>query len=306
MLQTGNAQSNTSLPTYTWAEQFRSRQGNQVHDKRLSKKLKLSVFTHSLIAQDNSVEEKNDKSKSLPKDIYRAGHTFLSDFWYVASSPARISWKSAFWLGGLTVASGFIYANDQEILDALRRNRDFFIYKPFLKLGENFKNVGHMGITNKYYFAALALSYILNIETVTIITAQILESHFIAGGFKNLANVLVGRARPFEGKGPRSYSFNDGTSFPSGHASNIFQMVTVLAHHIQFLPFQIFAYSIAAGVSFERIDTKNHWPSDVFIAAVFGTAISRAVLKLHEERKLRVVPQISENVIGMSINISMD
>ena len=64
-------------------------------------------------------------------------------------------------------------------------------------------------------------------------------SHFLkpalwtesAGLGKTLAQSFAGRLRPSVGQGPESWGNDDATSFPSGHAINIFQLATVLSHH---------------------------------------------------------------------------
>jgi membrane-associated phospholipid phosphatase len=210
------------------------------------------------------------------------------------------------WLGAFTITTGFIFVFDQEILDAVQRNREGLILSPLIKTGEFFEPVGHMGIMNKYYFAALGIGYIFKINPLTTVAAQIIESHLMAGAFKNVSKYLVGRKRPFEDTGPYDFSFNGGTSFPSGHAINIFQLATILSHHIKFLPFQIFTYFVATGMAFQRIDSGNHWSSDVFFSALFGTVVSKAVLSLHHKRSLEIKPTVSKDLemVGLRLEIS--
>jgi membrane-associated phospholipid phosphatase len=35
----------------------------------------------------------------------------------------------------------------------------------------------------------------------------------------------------------------------------------------------------------QRVESGNHWPSDVLISAVYGTLVSRMVVKMHEKRE---------------------
>jgi membrane-associated phospholipid phosphatase len=44
-------------------------------------------------------------------------------------------------------------------------------------------------------------------------------------------------------------------------------------------------YGLATTIAMERVDSKNHWPSDVFLAAVSGTTIARTVVRRNEERR---------------------
>jgi membrane-associated phospholipid phosphatase len=238
-------------------------------------------------------------------DAGSAVTTFASDAVHVYTSPFRLNKTRALWAGGVIVTTVVLYAYDEEINDWFQRNKGENWYGWFDDVGESIEAVGHMGKTNRYYFGALALGYVLGIEPVTTISAQILESHFIAGGLKNLLNVVVGRRRPFEEKGPYSYKFNDGTSFPSGHASNIIQVANILSHHFRYWPFRVIFFTLAASVCTQRIASQGHWASDVFIAGVFGYTVSREVLGLHEERKLAISPAVTEEGgLGVTVHFT--
>ena len=67
----------------------------------------------------------------------------------------------------------------------------------------------------------------------------------------------------------------------------------VLSHHINHWAFTVASYSIATAVGLQRIDETAHWPSDVFFGAVWGTAIARTIVRLHERRKTQVSPSLS-------------
>jgi hypothetical protein len=67
-----------------------------------------------------------------------------------------------------------------------------------------------------------------------------------------------------------------GSSFPSGHAAGVFSVATVVAsryQHHKWVP--VLAYGFAAVVSFSRVTTSSHFPSDVFLGAALGYTITR-------------------------------
>jgi len=72
-----------------------------------------------------------------------------------------------------------------------------------------------------------------------------------------------------------------GSSFPSGHAAGAFSVATVVAsryHNHRWVPW--LAYGFATAVSFSRVTTSSHFPSDVFLGAALGITVTRyAVLK---------------------------
>jgi len=86
---------------------------------------------------------------------------------------------------------------------------------------------------------------------------------------------------------PPGGSFNDtffaggkspfkGSSFPSGHAAGVFSVATVVAsryHHHWWVPWV--TYGFATAISFSRVTTSAHFPSDVFLGAALGYTIAR-------------------------------
>lgn len=72
-----------------------------------------------------------------------------------------------------------------------------------------------------------------------------------------------------------------GSSFPSGHAAGVFSIATVVAnryHNHRWVP--LLAYSFATAISFSRVTTASHFPSDVFLGAALGYTVTKyAVLQ---------------------------
>jgi membrane-associated phospholipid phosphatase len=67
-----------------------------------------------------------------------------------------------------------------------------------------------------------------------------------------------------------------GSSFPSGHAMMSFSVATVFARRYRqhrWVPYV--AYGLASVISFSRVTTSAHFPSDVFLGAALGYAIAR-------------------------------
>jgi membrane-associated phospholipid phosphatase len=67
-----------------------------------------------------------------------------------------------------------------------------------------------------------------------------------------------------------------GSSFPSGHSTAAFSVATVVAIRYQrhkWVPWA--AYGLATAVSFSRITTAAHFPSDVFLGAALGYSVAR-------------------------------
>ena len=96
---------------------------------------------------------------------------------------------------------------------------------------------------------------------------------------------IAGRKQPLQygGNGPYADSFFNGTHNPlhsggfySVHAMSAVSVATVIAHRYRtkrWVPFV--AYGLAGAISFARITSSSHFPSDVFLGAGLGFVIAR-------------------------------
>jgi membrane-associated phospholipid phosphatase len=67
-----------------------------------------------------------------------------------------------------------------------------------------------------------------------------------------------------------------GSSFPSGHAAGAFSVATVVAARYKnhrWVPWVV--YGMASAISFSRVTSSAHFPSDVFLGAALGYTITR-------------------------------
>jgi membrane-associated phospholipid phosphatase len=86
------------------------------------------------------------------------------------------------------------------------------------------------------------------------------------------------RARPHEG---RTYGFwEGGNSFPSGHATVAWAVAATTASHFarhRWVPWVV--YPAAGLISFSRVSSGHHFPSDVVFGSAIGVAIGRHVVQ---------------------------
>ncbi|MGC2408725.1 MAG: phosphatase PAP2 family protein [Methyloceanibacter sp.] len=96
-----------------------------------------------------------------------------------------------------------------------------------------------------------------------------------AGLIANLAKDIIGRARPklFDATGPLDFQLfaftPDHASFPSGHATNIFALATVLA--MLWPRGRVLLYTVAAWIAASRVLIGQHYFTDVVAGAILGT-----------------------------------
>ncbi len=89
-----------------------------------------------------------------------------------------------------------------------------------------------------------------------------------------LTKVLTDRARPFLAlEQSRVIGWRErGRSFPSGHTTQTFFLVTLLIHQFQLAIWAaIILYALAGVVGFTRVYVGAHYPRDVIAGAVLGT-----------------------------------
>jgi len=207
-----------------------------------------------------------------------------SDAWYIASSPARLDRRGVAWVAGTVLVTAVLHANDGPIQRAVQRNRGNAVFDAVRNTGDALEPLGYMKRTVPWYVGAMGIGYAFGNQTLTMVPAQILESHVLAGGLRNLGRAVVGRSRPFENRGPDSFEFGGGTSFPSGHTSIAFELATVVSEHAHRWPVTAVSYALATTMAIQRVDSNNHWASDLVVPAVAGTFIARTVVHRTSER----------------------
>ena len=75
-------------------------------------------------------------------------------------------------------------------------------------------------------------------------------------------------------------------------ASTIFQLATILSKHLDYRPASVVLYGLAGAVAVERIASREHWASDVWIGAWNGRTIAQVIMKEHDEKGILVVPTV--------------
>lgn len=229
--------------------------------------------------------------------------TYLSDSWNVLIAPTHMQKKHIVPLTGIAVTAGVLYYFDEDLTKAFDRGRGNTLYDRTIKLGEGLEPMGQIERMNPICMGGFLAGYFLHSPKLQTASLQIIESMAIASGYKTIIREIVGRSRPSEKRGARYFKLYQGESFPSGHTSNAFQVATILSYHVNWKPFTIACYGTATTIGLQRIDANLHWASDVFMGAVYGTAVAKLLLRLHKNRKISVLPyyRAENNLIGVTL-----
>lgn len=235
------------------------------------------------------------------------------DVWRVASSPLRMSKDDALRLASFTLMSaGAAYSIDQPFHEEFALERHSLYTKSgggFVKLGELYDDVGSKNMALGLSAGMIGGGLIFNDKKLLETSRLMVESFLIAGAITTLGKHALGRARPYTGRGP--YNFNafpfrsgeDLLSLPSGHATSAFAMMTVIAKQYPQWWIKIPAYTLAVSVALQRIDSRNHWPSDVFVGGVIGYWVGSMLVDHTREKPGRVLldPYFAANRAGVRI-----
>jgi hypothetical protein len=134
--------------------------------------------------------------------------------------------------------------------------------------------------------ASLMMAGYVRHDSYQVGTALLAGEAYADSAVVDLAvKAITRRKRPADV--PAGASFNDtffsggkspfkGSAFPSGHAAGAFSVATVVAsryHTHPWIPWAL--YGFATAVSFSRVTTSAHFPSDVFLGAALGYTITR-------------------------------
>jgi membrane-associated phospholipid phosphatase len=223
---------------------------------------------------DHSASNREESWRRLPQDFFQDQKAI----WLFPNQLAR----GRYWIPTLAIAggtAGLIFA-DPHVMPYFQthaRNLD--------RLNDAFDP----SITTAEVVAVpaslLAVGYIRH-DSYQVSTALFCADAYADSAVVDLAvKAITRRERPSDVPAGASFDhtfFNGGKSpfkgsaFPSGHAAGAFSVATVVASRYgnhRWVPWAV--YGLATAVSFSRVTSSAHFPSDVFLGASLGYTITR-------------------------------
>ena len=264
----------------------------------------------ALPAEASSDLDKRDRI-FYPGDTERLGPlgrklllNILLDQKEIFTSPFRMNRHNApVWLLSAGTIAGLIVA-DQHIANAFENSSGQ------IRWGGRISNIGAsytlVPLVAGYYGYGVWRDHAKAREIGVLGTESLLDSLIVAGVLKE----VVRRNRP-DDKDPGEF-FDGGTSFPSGHAIQVWSIASLVAHEYHHKPIvAVTAYSLAGIVSASRIAAQKHYASDVVAGGLMGWFVGRYVYETHMSHLAHnhasfvpvIVPQYapSQHSVGVSL-----
>lgn len=134
-----------------------------------------------------------------------------------------------------------------------------------------------------------------------------LEAVVVSNLVTNTLKLAFGRARPWQEEGPLAFDpFSGNTSFPSGHATTAFAVVTpwLLYYPNAFTPGLLV---LSVGSALTRVVTRFHWPTDIAAGAAIGFATAYWLTRRHQQSGRRVVlaPSLDPDQVGVRVQVRL-
>ena len=236
------------------------------------------LFRIPLFAEEDNYLQ--DYLLSYPETIYSA-----------VTAPG--TWQNDDWLkaSALIVTTGGLYLLDEELRDLYQRNR-IKVTDDIFTGAEQFGEVKIM----LPLMAVTALGGYIAKDEKTIDTSLLcLKSSLISLAVTQTLKLASQRQRPGKEEGKEFWqdsgiSFSKN-SFPSGHSTLVWSLAPVLAEQFKktkLVPPTV--YTIAVLTSLSRLNSDQHWTSDVFAGAVIGYVTGKMVLQDTPRVKLGINP----------------
>ncbi len=220
-------------------------------------------------------------------DIVRYFKWGYEDAWHMAK---EVSGKDVLVVAGIGAALVPLSLLDEPLADAAYREYEG-------TLGSAISGVNEL----PFVFAGISASAALmslgtNNRTLKDAAFTSLQSGGYTLAVTYFLKTVIGRQRPFSEKGAHTFAPFSGLdlSFPSGHTSLMFALVTPWVMYYP-NPFTYGLWVVSAGTGFARMAKNRHWFTDVIAGGLIGTGFGVALSHRHQasEEHLSFHPALS-------------
>lgn len=222
----------------------------------------------------------------------------LRDQRAIWTAPFRMERADAKWLAPLGISTVALLATDRHSAGELAENGD---HQTRLRISRDISRGGSLyatsAIAGTFYLIGRTTKNARARETGLLGMEALIDSGIVTTALKTISQ----RPRPRIDDASGEF-FDRGNSFPSGHASSIWSVATVIAYEYgKGRPLVRFgAYGLATAVSLSRYTGSNHFLSDVLIGSAIGFGVGRYVYRTHHDPSLNGGDGASKNVSARS------
>jgi hypothetical protein len=239
----------------------------------------------SLCAADEASAKADETSAKVQEESARETFkTFLDDGKYLLTFPSRPTRRGVILTASVVAATAILVTRDEEIRDWVEENRN----ETSSDLEEIFEPIGRAEMGALFTGGAYLLGRWSHRDKLRRTSAVAFEAYLYTGAITAVAKGLFARegSRDPSSKGE---FWEGGDIFPSGHTSRTFAIAAVFAESYG-KPAAWVGYSIATLVGLARIESSDHWASDVLAGGALGLAIGKALARRHALHPSGAIP----------------
>jgi membrane-associated phospholipid phosphatase len=247
--------------------------------------LPLVLLTTALSAHSQTLPQPTPSGsppRSLERDFFR---NILRDQKAIWTAPLHIERSDAKWMIPAGVGLMALFTTDRITGDEMNEARRQLSTSRAVSQAGTIYALG--GAATTFYLLGRKEHNYRARETGLLSAEALIDSVIVEGVLKEVTQ----RARPADGV-ERSEFFDGGSSFPSGHSTQVWAVATVVANEYKHRrAVQLAAYGVATAVSVARFTGQKHYISDVVAGSALGYGIGRYVYGAHHRDELH--PTIS-------------
>jgi membrane-associated phospholipid phosphatase len=263
-----------------------------------------SLVSQSLASQDTVQGNLalRDSAEGNKYNFSQFGH----ETWSFIKQPT--TWDGSDWLtlGAIGAGTFLLMQVDQPIRDAVTKDQRYYWSVP-IEAGRMWAELPPPVLI----FTGLAtFSWITGDKATKKTAYEVAQALLYAGAADKLLAIVVGRSRPYNNEGSKSFHLFSSVfpipehqSLPGGHNVIAFALSTVLSRNVKPLWLKGLAYVPAALTFISRVYQDRHWTSDNFLGASLGYFVATWVVDQHEQKESRI--QIS-SVFPLTISIALN
>ena len=134
-----------------------------------------------------------------------------------------------------------------------------------------------------------------------------LQSLLYSGAISYGIKYSVGRFRPYEKNGSHRFApFSGNTSFPSGHTTAAFAIVTPWVLYYPH-PVTYGLFALSTGTAIARIVREKHWTTDVLAGGSLGFFTAYYLTRRHqnENKRFTITPMLGADAASVTVRVKL-